>query len=199
VAFEVYRRAGLLEQRASPPYGTRVLHLAPEGVLHSRIVAAVGAGYMPADARPEAYTTIQCLRLRLPDGFALFPDAYFDFIIHNHVLEHIPGSFRDHLRGFARILKPGGHHIFSVPGPKGSMLTVEGGEHLASDAERLAKFGQGDHFKMFGHDLPGFLAELPGGSFAWDDLSDADRAEINVAPLSNRFLVWRKDDRAPRA
>jgi phosphoglycolate phosphatase len=193
VAFEIYRRAGMFEDRFSPPYGTRVLHLAPEGPLHHRIRDAVGAGYMPADTRPEAYTSMQCLRLRLPGDFAFFPNGYFDFIIHNHVLEHIPGQFRDHLPEFARLLKPGGYHIFSIPGPKMSQDTEEGGEHLGSDDERLARFGQVDHYKIFGRDLPVFLSALPGGSFSWDDLSDDDRAAINVAPNSNRFLVWKKD------
>jgi len=193
VAYAVYHRLGLFAPRPSPPYGRRVLHLAPEAVLHDRIRDAVGAGYLPADARPEAYGRIQCLRLVLPDGFRLFPAGFFDYVLHNHVLEHIPGSFRDHLAEFGRILKPGGHLIFSVPGPKMSVLTVEGGEHLASDAERLRVFGQADHLKLFGRDLPDFLAGLPGGAFAWDPLSAAERQAIGVAENSNRFLVWRKD------
>jgi SAM-dependent methyltransferase len=192
IAFALYERFGMFSGRESPPYGMRVLHLAPEGLLHDHIRRHVGAGYMPADARPEVYTVAQCLRLFLPDDFKIFPSGYFDFAIHNHVLEHVPGTFRDHIPEFCRILKPGGYHVFSVPGPKMGMDTIEGGEHLGSDEERLRLFGQIDHFKQFGRDLPAFLAELPGGEFFWDPIADDERAALNIEPNSNRFLVWRK-------
>ena len=90
--------------------------------------------------------------------------------MHNHVLEHIPGTFRDHLPGFARILKPGGKMIFSVPGPRMQQMTEEGGEHLDAE-ERVARFGTPVHLKQFGRDLPDFLREMPGGSFEWDDFA----------------------------
>jgi SAM-dependent methyltransferase len=160
--------------------------LAPEGVLYRRIRSAIGTGYMPADARPEAYYSIDCVKMMLPDGLAMFPDGYFDFIIHNHVLEHIPGSFRDHLTEIHRVVRPGGYHIFSVPGPRISKETEEGGEHLTAE-ERMARFGQIDHLKMFGPDLPAFLEAFPGGTFGWDGLSDDKRAELNVRPKSNVF------------
>ena len=69
----------------------------------------------------------------------------------------------------------------------------EGGELLSSDDERKARFGQADHLKIFGRDLPDALATMAEGSFSWDDLSDQDRAMIGVEPNSNRFLIWRKD------
>ena len=169
-----------------------MLHLAPEGVLGVKIREAIGAGYLPADAMPDVYGDMKCLRVFLPEGLEVFPDEFFDFVIHNHVLEHVPGSFKDHLVAFCRILKTGGKMIFSVPGPKMSIETIEGGEHLASDDERLAKFGQIDHLKVFGRDLPEYLAGLPHGRSAFDDLSDEERASISVRPQSNRFLIWEK-------
>jgi hypothetical protein len=192
VAYEVYRRTGLLTNRASPPLGTRVLHLAPEGILYKRIASVIGTGYLAGDARPEAYRGIQCLKLILPQGFDLFPDNFFDYVIHNHVLEHIPGSYKEHVSAVTRILKPGGMHVFSIPGPGMKRETEEGGEHLSSDAERLEKFGQIDHVKVFGKDLPQYLDSLEGGHFSFDDLSIEDRAQLNVPPTSSRFLIWRK-------
>lgn len=197
LAFAVYQRTGLLAAAASPPYGRRVLHLAPEPLLHDRIRDAVGAGYLPADARPEIYPHAQCLRLFLPRDFRVFPAEFFDFVIHNHVLEHIPGSFREHIAGFCRLLKPGGRLIFSVPGPWMQAITREGGEKLATGADRLKRFGQHDHLKRFGRDLPEFLESLEGGGFAWDPLTAEDRAEIGVEPGMARVMLWRKADRAP--
>lgn len=43
-----------------------------------------------------------------------FPDKTFDFIIANHVMEHIPNWF-DCFKEFARILKPGGKIEIWVP------------------------------------------------------------------------------------
>lgn len=191
IALEVYRRKGMLTPRQDGG-PIRVLHLAPEYVLRKEIIRVVGAGYMCADSNPELYGSSQCLKLTLPQGFEIFPNDYFDYIIHNHVLEHIPGSFRSHLREFARILKPWGYHIFSVPGPDPNILTTEGGEHLANDSERLEHFGQRDHLKRFGRDLADAVAQLPNGQFSRDNISDEDRAALNVAKWSNRFLIWRK-------
>lgn len=191
VALEVYRRKGLLTP-AEEGKIIRVLHLAPEYLLRKEIQSVVGGGYISADPNPSAYGTAQCLRLSFPDAFDVFPADYFDYIVHNHVMEHIPGSFRELLISFASILKPWGYHIFSVPGPVMNANTEEGGEFLSNDEERLRRFGQADHVRQFGKDLPEVLAALPNGEFAWDNLSTKDRAAIGVAPRSNRFLVWRK-------
>lgn len=192
VAFALYERHGMLDRPDSWPSHRRVLHFAPEAVLGDRIRAVIGSGYVPADAMAEVYGKAKALRLFLPDDLGVFPDEYFDFVIHNHVLEHVPGSFRDHLLAFCRILTIGGKMIFSIPGPKMNQDTVEGGEHFATDEDRMAAFGQVDHLKVFGRDLPEYLASIPGGEFAFDDLSDDERAQIAVAPNSNRFLVWEK-------
>lgn len=192
IACELYHRHGVLTKKDSPPYGTRVLHFAPENLLHRMLRDTVGAGYICADAAPENYVNAQCLKIFLPQDFAIFPDAYFDFILHNHVLEHIPGTFRDHLPGFARILKPGGKMIFSVPGPRAGQNTVEGGEHFDSDEQRIAEFGQFNHLKRFGKDLPEFLDTMPGGEFAWDGISPEERADLGALAKSNRFMIWTK-------
>ncbi len=193
VAFAVYTRCGLGDTGRAPG-GQRVLHFAPEACLHDRILPAVGGGYICADSRPEAYKRTQCLRLVLPDGLSIFPEGYFDYVIHNHVLEHIPGRFRDHILPICRILKPGGMTIFSVPGPHlDTATTVEGGEHLPDDAERVRRFGQADHVRRFGRDLPEYMQSLPNGRFRWDDVTNDERACMSVTPGSNPFLIWRKE------
>ncbi len=188
VALDVYDRFLGMEGE-----GRSVLHLAPESFLHPIMKSRFGAGYVTADASPERYPHAQAIKLFLPQGFDIFPEGYFDAILHNHVVEHIPGSFRDHLPAFARILAPGGLMIFSVPGPYAIPQTIEGGETLASDAERLEKFLQEDHYKLFGADFRTFVAAMPGGELLDDGVTDARRAELAVRPGKCPMFVWRKD------
>ncbi len=173
--------------------GLRGLPLAPEPWLHPVLSDKLGAGYICADASPERYPHAQCLKLYFPDDFRVFPDDYFDAVLHNHVLEHIPGHYGDHLEAFARLIKPGGRMIFSIPGPYTDRQTIEGGENLATDAERLEKFLQEDHLKLLGADFVEFITDLKGGQLLPDGITDEFRTELNVRPKKAPFFVWRKD------
>jgi SAM-dependent methyltransferase len=188
VAQDIYERLvfPLASERA------RILHFAPEEGLHRRLDAVFGTAYTTADLLPERYPHAQALRIALPDGISVFPDGYFDAVLHNHVLEHIPGHYRDHIAGLMRIVKPGGVMIFSVPGPYYDRETEEGGEHLASDAERLARFLQEDHFKLFGADLVRHLEGLASARLEPDGMTDARRVELAVRPGKSPFFILRK-------
>lgn len=140
----------------------RALHLAPEEMTHRYLSKLFGVGYLCCDLVPSKYPHAQCLRLALPEGFDVFPDNFFDLILHNHVLEHIPGSYRDHLSQFCRILSSGGHMVFTLPGLSRTLISVEGGEGLASDEDRIRLHGQSDHFKSFGYDLIEWFDSAPG-------------------------------------
>lgn len=138
----------------------RCLQLAPEKVTHDYLVDAYGPGYTSADLFPEKYDYAKCLKLRLPEGFEIFPNDFFDLIIHNHVLEHIPGCFKSHINEFHRLLTPGGIMAFTIPDyriTKGIKETIEGGEFLPSNEDRLKIHGQVDHYKTFGADLIDYL------------------------------------------
>ncbi|MEE9313652.1 MAG: methyltransferase domain-containing protein [Rhizobiaceae bacterium] len=171
----------------------RVLHLAPEPALYPLLKTVLHQGYLTADASPEIYPHAPCLKLFFPKDFEIFPDAYFSAILHNHVLEHIPGHYGDHLREFTRLLAPGGKMVFSIPGPYNGTDTREGGEHLASDAERLEQFLQEDHFKVFGDDLIDTLNNLPEGKVIRDGIDDKQREEISVRPGKAKFFIWQRD------
>lgn len=60
----------------------RVLHLAPEACLHDPLRSMFGGGYVTADAAPERYPHAAPLRLFLPDDLEIFPQHYFDAILH---------------------------------------------------------------------------------------------------------------------
>ena len=189
----MYRRH-LFPRLAGKP--ARVLHFAPESFLHPILSERFGAGHVTADMAPERYPHAQAIRMRLPEGLEIFPDGYFDAILHNHVLEHIPGHWADHVEALLRVVKPGGLMIFCVPGPYMDRDTLEGGEHLATDADRLEQFLQEDHFKLFGRDFVAGLAALPHAELVPDGLTDERRAEIGVRAGQSPFFILRKREAA---
>lgn len=173
-------------------FGVRVLHFAPEAFLHPLFAEAFGAGYVTADMVPQRYKHAAPLKIALPQGLEVFPDGYFDAVVHNHVLEHVPGHYGDHIEALLRVVKPGGLMILSVPGPYMAQVTQEGGEHLASDAQRLEKFLQEDHFKLFGHDFVSHLAELETAELLADGVTDERRAQLGVRAQKAPFFILRK-------
>ncbi len=188
VALDVY------ERRLFPivPPGGRVLHLAPEECLHGILAARFGQGYVTADAAPERYPHAKAMRLVLPQGLAQFGDDTFAAILHNHVLEHIPGHWADHISALLRVLSPGGRMIFSVPGPYLDRDTVEGGEHLANDRQRLERFLQEDHLKLFGRDFVERIGNWPVTRSIADGVTDKRRAEIGVRAGKAPFFILEK-------
>ena len=164
----------------------RALHLAPEEMTHRYLIKSFAAGYICADLKPENYPHAKCMKLQLPEGFDFFPECYFDLILHNHVLEHIPGDYRDHLNSFLNLLKPGGHLVFTIPGISNKALTIQGGEHLSNDFERIRLHGQADHFKTFGYDLMDWFKKMPG-EFAPMEIAAETRSRIN-APSESLFV-----------
>ena len=94
------REARLLDRAA------RVLHVAPEIGLYARFAQSASIDYEPGDLVPELYPWAP--RLRRIDLAALpFPDADFDVVIANHVLEHVADDSRA-LAEIRRVLRPGG-------------------------------------------------------------------------------------------
>lgn len=168
--------------------GKKVLQLAPEACTYSWLQAA-GAFIIPADVNPRLYAHAKCFRLQFPDDFSILPADNFDFIIHNHIMEHIPGDYRAHLIQFLRILAPGGSMVFTMPYFEGLAVSEQGGEFLASDSERLARFGQGDHVRKIGRDIFEAMACLRC-SFEAVKLPQKEREELRAPDI---VFVMTKD------
>jgi SAM-dependent methyltransferase len=164
----------------------RALHLAPEEMTYDYLIVPFGSGYVCSDMVPSKFPHAQCLKLTLPSGFDIFPDGYFNLILHNHVLEHIPGDYHDHLTSFFRILRPGGHMVFTIPGISQTSITRQGGEYLLTDAERVRLHGQSDHYKTFGCDFYHAFKDTPG-SFTPMIIPDEVRAYLR-APSDPVFV-----------
>jgi ubiquinone/menaquinone biosynthesis C-methylase UbiE len=93
-----------------------------------------------------------------------FENDYFDFIICNHVLEHIQDD-RKAMNELFRVLKPSGEAVLQVPISKYNKKTFE--DVTIIDPEGREKyFGQKDHVRIYGKDYKerlesvGFKVEL---------------------------------------
>lgn len=133
--------------------GARVLHFAPEATLQRVIEAAGPTEYLRADLDPRD-TRVQ----RLDITAMALPDACFDFVIANHVLEHVDDDARA-LREILRVLRPGGHAILQTPYASRVPAKLED-NRITDQAERLAAYGQEDHCRLYGADLVGYITSF---------------------------------------
>jgi ubiquinone/menaquinone biosynthesis C-methylase UbiE len=82
-----------------------------------------------------------------------FADNRFDYVLCNHVLEHVRDDIKA-MQEITRVLKPGGQAILQVPffSPVPEH-TFE--DHTITDKrERERIFGQDDHVRKYGNDYP---------------------------------------------
>ena len=135
-----------LDRIGLPRKGDRVLHFAPELMIANLLKENVGAGYEPVDLFPNLFPGLEVKEFDLClEAETLTPNSY-DYIIHSHVLEHLPCNWTMILLFLHRALKPGGHHIMCFP--------ILGGNYEESLAplpreESVRRFGQDDHVRRF--------------------------------------------------
>ena len=120
-----------------------ILHFAPEKNLQIKIKEQSPSEYIKADLYPKKEDVRKIDATELP-----FADEKFDFIICNHVLEHIP-DYSKALREFYRVLKPNGIAILQTPYSKFLKNNFED-ENINTDELRLYFYGQEDHIRIFG-------------------------------------------------
>ena len=132
--------------------GAAVLHIAPEAILGAPLRARA-ARYVSGDLTAEfGPARIDVLDLQ-------FPDASFDVVVCNHVLEHIPDDHRA-MRELRRVLRPGGWAMLLVPDVRGAV--TEESPELSDPEELLRLYGQRDHVRRYGWD---YLDRLRGAGF----------------------------------
>lgn len=88
------------------------------------------------------------------------PDESWDWVICNHVLEHVY-NYRKALEEMYRILKPGGTLICSFPILENQETLIEETEHTEENkTKRLKLYGQFDHLRIFGRDSEELLRSI---------------------------------------
>lgn len=121
------------------------------------------------------------------------PDNSYDVVICNHVLEHVD----DYLKALAemrRIVRPNGCFICSFP-MSPDVEFVDEDPSVKTDEERLKRYGQSDHVRLFGMHADRFMEDA-----GFDvEVIDGDSYPENILPVTgpsrydiNRLFVCRK-------
>ena len=128
----------------------KILHTAPEKCVHDLFVFNKNIDYTSIDLFPEKYKFAKnCKKMNVLD--LKFNDNTFDFIITNHVAEHITDE-ETFLKEMLRVLKPNGKIILSVPYSRNLEKTFED-ESINTDELRYEYYGQSDHVRLYGKDI----------------------------------------------
>ena len=135
----------------SPNKKIKLLHFAPEPCFFQVFKDIKMMDYIPCDLSPEIYSYPRGPEVNKIDITSIpLKDNSIDFILCNHVLEHVLDDAKA-LKELCRVLKPGGHAILLVPIIGGRKVTFED-ESIVSPEERLEAFGQEDHVRHCGED-----------------------------------------------
>jgi SAM-dependent methyltransferase len=164
--------------------GARVLHFAPEPHLLKRISALGPAEYVKGDLYPGSPDIQKMDILALP-----FADDSLDFILANHVLEHVHDDRRA-LDEIFRVLRPGGMAILQTPFSNCLEATWEDAG-IASDMARLQAYGQEDHVRLYGRDVVERFTQSGLRSSCAEHVSvmpDIDGLEQGLNPCEPFFL-----------
>ncbi|VYU41723.1 glycosyltransferase [Clostridium tertium] len=124
----------------------RVLHIAPEHNIQKIIHDLNTKEYVCGDLYPTKNYIID-----LDITNIQFDNNYFDFIICNHVLEHIPDDLKA-MSELYRVLKNGGYAVLQTPYSNEINNSFED-EKIMSDEERKKYYGQCDHVRIYGIDF----------------------------------------------
>jgi SAM-dependent methyltransferase len=123
---------------------TKLLHFAPEQAFYKRFKKMENLEYTTTDLY-SPLADVKADICNLP-----FKDNSFNFILCNHVLEHIPNDTKA-MQELYRVLAPGGTAILQIPQDLSRAVTFEDNS-ITSRKERAKIFGQYDHVRVYGRD-----------------------------------------------
>ncbi|MEO6671230.1 MAG: methyltransferase domain-containing protein [Ferruginibacter sp.] len=150
--------------------GKKILHLSPEKNIYQ--FTKVQADVTTADLLPGFYKTIDGMVQKQDATQFSFADNYFDMVIANHILEHIPDD-RKAMKEIFRVMKPGAMAVLQVPYSENINATIEGPD-INDPTMQSALYGQKDHVRIYL--LSDYVERLKGSGFLVDVLS-TDRLE----------------------
>jgi SAM-dependent methyltransferase len=167
--------------------GKAVLHFAPEPSFGPLIEQAGPSHYVRADLVPAKPGIERIDMLAIP-----YAESHFDFVIANHVMEHVADDTKA-LSELRRVLRPGGFAILQTPFSSVLAHTISDPGVTAGEA-RLQLYGQEDHVRLYGRDIfasftaAGFVSRVVRHDQA---LPAVDAKRYGVNPDEPLFLFER--------
>ena len=160
----------------------KLLHIAPERNLQKVFKANNKIKYVNGDLNPLiAEKVIDITDIN-------FENNYFDFIICNHVLEHVKDD-KKAIRELFRVLKPGGEAILQVPISKYNKKTFE--DFLIITPEgRKKRFGQKNHVRIYGKDYKERLKSVGFKLELYDIKKDMNIKNIRKYGLNEEEILY---------
>lgn len=162
--------------------GAKTLHFSPEKSLWPLLKDH--GGYISSDVQAHK-RAMRILDIRDLD----LPDQSFDYLICNHVLEHVD---RDHdaMRECFRVLKPGGMALFSVPLDEGRAETWN--PPPGTPQAEIERICGRLHVRLYGRDFPDLLADK-GFAVEVIEVTDDDdqRCRLRAADVDKVFVARR--------
>jgi SAM-dependent methyltransferase len=113
------------------------------------------------------------------DGLAQFPDSAFDFVIINHVLEHVANPIRAVEEVF-RIIRPGGHAVIGIPDKRYTFDRERDNTttaHLWADYEGRVDRNSDEHYLDFLRNVAPHVFREPPENLAHHLARSRDRRE----------------------
>ena len=127
-----------------------ILHTAPEKSIYKLFTDNQKINYVSIDLDPSRYPYAKnILKMNVLD--LQFCDSKFDFIISNHVIEHIEDE-ELFFKELTRVLKQDGKIILTAPYNKNLEKTLEDSS-IVTPEDRLKYYGQADHVRLYGRDM----------------------------------------------
>lgn len=159
----------------------KLLHFAPEQAFYKRFRKMANLEYTTTDLN-SPLADVKADICKLP-----FKDNSFDFILCNHVLEHIPDDIKA-MQELYRVLSPGGTAILQIPQDLSRKTTFEDNS-ITSKKERAKIFGQYDHVRVYGRDYFDKLRSIGFKVQEVDYISMLTPSEIDTFRLAKGEII----------
>jgi SAM-dependent methyltransferase len=160
-----------------------ILHLAPEKSLSDLFCSYTNIEYVCADLIPEYFPFAP--NIRREDAMNLsFADESFDFVLHNHIIEHVSDD-KKVIRECLRVLKNEGKFIMCFPYYPDRKSDFD--FTVITPQDRAERFGWHDHLRLYGYD---FLNYLTGDSYIVKVLYSKDNLNLLGEVVSAEERRW---------
>ncbi len=160
----------------------KMLHIAPEQAFYKRFKKASNIEYITGDLE----SPLADVHFDIHD--MPFEDESFDFVMCNHVLEHVQDEFKATSEIY-RILKKGGWAILQVPINESFETTYED-PSITDPKEREKHFGQYDHVRWHGLDYHLRLAKSGFSVEVIDYASQMSPEEVERMRIGNTEQLY---------